>query len=48
MNLHGRNLLSETDLSREEFLFLVELGRQLREEKRKGGPGGGWPAATSR
>jgi len=39
MNLHGRNLLSETDLSREEFLYLVELGRQLREEKRQGRAG---------
>src|SRR5713101_5169693 len=36
MNLHGRNLLSETDLNAEEFLSLVELGRRLREEKRQG------------
>jgi ornithine carbamoyltransferase len=36
MNLYGRNLLSETDLSREEFLSLVELGGRLREEKRQG------------
>ncbi len=36
MDLSGRNLLTVTDLSREEFLSLVELGRQLRADKRQG------------
>jgi ornithine carbamoyltransferase len=36
MNLHGRNLLSVTDLTAGEFHYLVELGRRLREEKRQG------------
>src|SRR5690242_21338850 len=36
MNLEGRNLLKETDLSAGEFLELVELGRQLRLQKRMG------------
>jgi ornithine carbamoyltransferase len=36
MNLQGRNLLKETDLSAEEFLCLVELGRRLRLQKRMG------------
>jgi ornithine carbamoyltransferase len=36
MNLQGRNLLKETDLSAAEFLDLVELGRQLRLQKRMG------------
>jgi ornithine carbamoyltransferase len=33
-NLRGRNLLKETDLTREEFLYLVDLGARLREDKR--------------
>src|SRR6266496_515135 len=36
MNLQGRNLLKETDLSAVEFLDLVELGRRLRLQKRVG------------
>jgi ornithine carbamoyltransferase len=36
MNLQERNLLKETDLTAAEFLDLVELGRQLRLQKRMG------------
>ena len=36
MDLHGRSLLKETDLNAEEFLYLVELARQLRADKRQG------------
>jgi len=36
MDLHGRSLLKETDLTAGEFLFLVELARQLRADKRRG------------
>jgi ornithine carbamoyltransferase len=36
MNLQGRNLLKETDLAVDEFLGLVELGRELRLQKRMG------------
>lgn len=36
MNLSGRNLLKEIDLTREEFLHLVELGARLRNDKRNG------------
>jgi ornithine carbamoyltransferase len=36
MDLHGRSLLKETDLTREEFLHLVDLAGCLREEKRLG------------
>jgi ornithine carbamoyltransferase len=36
MDLRGRSLLKETDLSREEFLYLVELGSHVRREKRMG------------
>jgi ornithine carbamoyltransferase len=36
MDLRGRNLLKVTDLTREEFLYLVDMGRRLREEKRSG------------
>ena len=36
MDLHGRSLLKETDLTAEEFLFLVDLGRPLRADKRRG------------
>ena len=35
-NLRGRNLLKETDLTREEFLDLVDFGARLREDKRAG------------
>ena len=34
MDLRGRSLLKETDLTREEFVHLVDLGRRLREEKK--------------
>ena len=36
MDLRGRSLLKEADLSREEFTYLVDLGHRLREEKRLG------------
>jgi ornithine carbamoyltransferase len=36
MNLKGRSLLKETDLTPEEFLHLVDLGAQLRLEKHMG------------
>ena len=36
MNLHGRSLLTVTDLDAEEFLFLVDQARQLRADKRRG------------
>lgn len=34
--LTGRSLLKETDLSRAEFLYLVDLAGQLRVDKRRG------------
>lgn len=33
-DLRGRNLLKETDLTKEEFLYLVDVAARLREEKR--------------
>jgi ornithine carbamoyltransferase len=36
MDLHGRSLLKETDLSAEEFRYLVEEARRLRADKRQG------------
>jgi len=36
MELHGRSLLAVTDLSAEEFTYLVGLARDLRGEKRFG------------
>lgn len=36
MNLQGRNLLKEIDLTAAEFVYLVDLGGQLRMEKRMG------------
>ncbi len=36
MDLHGRSLLKEVDLTKEEFLFLVDLAARLRREKRTG------------
>jgi len=36
MDLIGRNLLKEIDLSREEFLYLVDLARQARKDKQMG------------
>jgi ornithine carbamoyltransferase len=36
MNLHGRNLLKDTDLTKQEYLDLVELGGRLRLQKRMG------------
>src|SRR5215470_19569138 len=39
MDLRGRSLLKEIDLSAEEFLYLVDLGARLRAGKRAGHPG---------
>jgi ornithine carbamoyltransferase len=36
MDLRGRNLLKVTDLTRGEFLYLLDLAGRLREEKRLG------------
>ena len=36
MDLHGRSLLKEIDFTKEEFLYLVDLAEQLRNEKRAG------------
>jgi len=36
MDLHGRSLLKETDLTAKEFLYLVYLAERLRQEKRHG------------
>ena len=36
MDLHGRSLLKEVDFTKEEFLYLVDLAGQLRQEKRAG------------
>jgi len=36
LDLRGRSLLKETDLTREEFLYLVRLGGHVRHEKRRG------------
>jgi ornithine carbamoyltransferase len=36
MNLCGRNLLKEIDFTREEFLYLVDLGDRLRNAKQLG------------
>jgi ornithine carbamoyltransferase len=36
IDLHGRCLLKETDLTQAEFLFLVHLGALLRSEKHEG------------
>ena len=36
VQLTGRSLLKETDLSRAEFLALVDLAADLRDEKREG------------
>ena len=36
MNLRGRSLLKETDLSAGEFSYLIDLGGQLRMEKHMG------------
>jgi ornithine carbamoyltransferase len=36
MNLHGRSLLKEIDLTAEEFRYLVNLGARLRLEKHMG------------
>jgi ornithine carbamoyltransferase len=34
--LRGRNVLTETDLTRDEFLYLVDMAGRLRAEKRRG------------
>lgn len=36
MDLHGRSLLKETDLTAEELLYLVDLGGRMRFEKHAG------------
>jgi ornithine carbamoyltransferase len=36
MNLHGRNLLKDIDLTASEFLYLVDLAEKLRIEKHLG------------
>ena len=36
MNLHGRSLLKEIDLTAEEFTYLLDLAAQLRMEKHMG------------
>jgi len=36
MDLQGRSLLKETDLTAAEFLYLVEQGARLRDSKRLG------------
>src|ERR1700683_4487948 len=36
MALRGRSLLKETDLNADEFLFLIDLARQVGAEKRDG------------
>jgi len=36
MNLRGRSLLKEADLTKEEFLYLVNLASDLRAEKKSG------------
>jgi ornithine carbamoyltransferase len=40
MDLRGRNLLKETDLSGAEFSYLLDLSARLREDKRAGRGGG--------
>ena len=39
MDLYGRNLLKEADLTAEEFGYLLDLAAQLRADKRAGHPG---------
>ena len=36
MNLQGRNLLKEVDFTKYEFLYLVDLAQELRQEKHSG------------
>jgi ornithine carbamoyltransferase len=36
MDLHGRNLLKETDLTCDEFMYLVDMAGCLRQQKRSG------------
>jgi ornithine carbamoyltransferase len=36
VDLRGRSLLKEVDFTKEEFTYLVDLGAQLRQEKRSG------------
>jgi hypothetical protein len=49
MDLRGRGLLTITDLSAEEFMYLVELGRKLRPRGASGSAStsGGWRGGTS-
>jgi ornithine carbamoyltransferase len=39
MDLQGRSLLKETDLSAAEFRYLIDLADQLRQDKRRGQQG---------
>jgi ornithine carbamoyltransferase len=48
MDLHGRNLLKEIDLSRAEFRYLVDLAGQLRADKHRGKRSARLAAGTSR
>jgi len=36
MNLRGRSLLKESDLTPDEFLYLIDLAGELRAAKRSG------------
>jgi ornithine carbamoyltransferase len=36
MNLHGRSLFKEIDFTAEEWLYLINLGKQVRSEKHAG------------
>ncbi|MGD0945476.1 MAG: ornithine carbamoyltransferase [Acidimicrobiales bacterium] len=36
IDLHGRSLLKEIDVSKEEFTYLIDLAQQLRDDKRLG------------
>jgi ornithine carbamoyltransferase len=36
MNLRGRSLLKEQDFTADEFLYLVDLGAELRSDKKRG------------
>ena len=49
VDLRGRNLLKEIDLTAEEFLYLVDLAAELRDrEAPRLGESTGWRAGTSR
>ena len=48
MDLHGRSLLKEIDLTSQEFLFLVDLAGILRSGETRRPADDGWRAGTSR